>query len=74
MLPLLIELNPTLLIFKIAEVSTQVKIGKEKLTLLDCIIKHIELFHHCQRPTRPNKKASAIVRMMCLHIANSSNR
>ena len=70
----MIDLNPTVVIFKISEVSTQIKIGKEKLILLDVILKNIDKFHEVLYHTKNHKKVSAIIRMMCQHILNSTNR
>lgn len=41
LLPVLIELNAPLMMLRMAEVSVQVKIQKEKIILLDMIIKSL---------------------------------
>ena len=56
-----------------AEVSTRLKVGKDKLLLLDTILRHITLFSH-PTATAKNKKISGIVKLMSLHIRNSSPR
>jgi hypothetical protein len=45
LLPLLVELNPSFFVFKLAEVSQQLKVSKERLLVLDTIMKCLDLLY-----------------------------
>ena len=70
LLPQIIECNPTLFLYRIAEVSTRLKVSKDKLLLLDTILKFIHLFANHSK----SKKVPTIVKLICLHIRNSATR
>ena len=73
-MPILIKVNPSLVLFKMAELSIHVKIHKYRLILMDNLVRGMEKVGSDYFWSKTSKKVTSIVRVMCQHISESPSR
>lgn len=74
LLPIIIQVNPSSGLYKIAELSTQVKIHKYRLILMDHLVRGMERLGSERCWSKNEKKVLSLTKMMCQHFSDPSSK